>query len=517
MPDQDTPDGQLEERLARAFAAETRRADAPARELFGRARAAADGRRRRDPTTWPARSAAAVVAVLGIAAVSILVLARPVGPRPTGTAVAASVPVGSASGSADAAGTAQPAFDADGVPLRIDGEPVLRGSAIIERAQSGDPAPFLVAGWSTIEPQGTCAPSPWDCNRTHLVDGPGPYLTSDITLHADDGSERLPAWTFPYSESWAGGFYVLRVRATCTYWGLVCLFVDGTVPPSVALPSDSAGYDADGVPLRIDGQPVYRGTAIADQVRAAQGTPFYAAGWPTPLPSLKKDACTDPLRWDVGPCLRAALADPGRGVAAGSGVVARGEYLDAVGTLPWTSPDRWTGGYVVLRVVGHSSDSGLELRVQGVVGPGGGATSQVPMPTFPSGGSMGWSDDGIVTSVEDQRVWTGTDVLRGLDAAGTTTILVQGRVERTACAACGGVATTVLVPPRGAKALTPAFPVLRADGSWFEAGSGMIWQSKPFAGTVVVEVRRWAGACPARADCTDALEVVSVVAPADVP
>ena len=245
--------------------------------------------------------------------------------------------------------TATPSlYDGDGVPHTITGEPVLRGAAIITRAAAGGGTPFLVAGWHTTDPQPTCVPNAIRCGYTSLVDAPGSHSSGLVTLDRPAGQQ----FSFNVAEAWAGGFYVLRVRAGCAMGAGTCLVVEEIIGPQAALPIDATGFDADGLPRTVDGQPVARGSDIASRLQLGRDTqPVYVAGLPEAATPTGASPCTDPVTWDQHPCPAVHLADPARGLPFGQAAPLL-QVDPWIGESAWQPTATWPGGYVVIRAWG---------------------------------------------------------------------------------------------------------------------------------------------------------------------
>lgn len=400
-------------------------------------------------------------------------------------------------GSAGPTDAASP-YDADGIPGGLRGEPVLRGAAIAARAASGDPAPFTVAGWQTEDPTPTCPPTTVRCGSTSLVDAPGSPATGAVTLDWPTGAQ----FSFNWERQWAGGFYVLRVRAACTYGASVCLVVDEEIGPLGAMPTDSDGFGTDGLPLTVDGQPVARGPEVATGLRLDwDRQPRWVAGRVEAVASVDH-LCPDPVTWDAHPCPTIRLADPDLGVpftSAAPTLEGRWGLQDA-----WDAGATWPGGYVVLRAKAQA--------VLGYVLPPDVTPAPTPAP-MPSLDFSGWASRERVIEIEAQPVRWGELITAYLSSVQQEAFLVTGTVERRACAGCLGGATTVLLEPpvKGADVHGTAFPLLRADGTTFTPGSRMVWADP--AGVVVLEVRRYVGTCPPGVSCAEALEVARVAVP----
>ncbi len=395
-------------------------------------------------------------------------------------------------------------YDEDGIPRRLAGEPVLRGAAIRARAATGDPGAFLVAGWPTQDPIPSCAPSPVHCGFTSLVDAPGSHESGVITLERPGGTEL----SFDGGRQWAGGFYVLRARAACTWGASVCLVVDEEeVAPSGALPRAPDGFDPDGLPLTVDGQPVVRGPDVARRLGADwDSLPIWVTGRVSAVQPADR-TCQDLATWDPHPCPAAQLADPDHGFPFGPSAPVF--QVDSWGLqAAWEPGAAWPGGYVVLRVRGPI--------VLGYVLPPGASPvpTALPMPTIAFSSSA--YRLGIVLEIEGRRVRSGDQIGDHLATEPQAPFLVTGAVRQQPCEACADGAVPVLVAPTAKVAGDgdPAFALLRADGSAFTPGSTMDWTDP--VGIVVLEVRPFAGACPPGVSCGGALEVIAVVAPPDV-
>ncbi len=397
--------------------------------------------------------------------------------------------------------TATPSlYDGDGVPHTITGEPVLRGAAIITRAAAGGGTPFLVAGWHTTDPQPTCVPNAIRCGYTSLVDAPGSHSSGLVTLDRPAGQQ----FSFNVAEAWAGGFYVLRVRAGCAMGAGTCLVVEEIIGPQAALPIDATGFDADGLPRTVDGQPVARGSDIASRLQLGRDTqPVYVAGLPEAATPTGASPCTDPVTWDQHPCPAVHLADPARGLPFGQAAPLL-QVDPWIGESAWQPTATWPGGYVVIRAGGSA--------ILGVVPPPGflAAATAEPMPSLDFS-AMAYN--ARVIEIEGRTVRWGTAIASYLATSPATTFLVTGAAQRRACATCSGGFLTILGDPpvKGAKASDREFVLLRGDGSPFIVGPRMVWASPP--GIVVLEVRPFTGTCPSGVSCAAALEVVRVVVP----
>lgn len=437
----------------------------------------------------PSLAVLAVLAVLagGVALAATLALTQSWHPMPSphGT-------VGSASPNRTAS-----LYDPDGIPRMLADEPVLRGVGIGIRAAGGDPAPFIVAGWPAQDPSPTCAPSVVRCGFTSLVDAPGSNSIAAVTLDWPSGAQ----FSFNWGRQWAGGFYVLRVRAACTYWSSVCLVVEEEIEPQGALPTVPDGFGADGLPLTVDGQPVARGPDVADRLRLNWATqPAWVAGRVEAVPPVD-ETCPDPVTWDAHPCPAIRLADPDLGVPFSSGPtvqVSRWGLEEA-----WSPGMTWPGGYVVLLTKAHSV---LGYVLPPDVTP---TPALVPMPSLDF---SGWAVNTRVIEIAGRPVRSGEQIVAYLATAPPGAFLVTGAVQARGCAACTGGAMTMLVEsPLIAGSVGTEFRLLRADGSDFTPGTRMVWTDP--AGIVVLEVRRYTGACRSGISCADAFEVVRVAVP----
>ncbi|HYO42255.1 MAG TPA: hypothetical protein VES19_03585 [Candidatus Limnocylindrales bacterium] len=439
----------------------------------------------------PVAAVLVLVACIGLAAVVVLTGA----PRPAPAPVAPMVP----SPSTGVPDTTR--FDADGIPHAIGGAPILRGTAIANRAARRDPSAFLVAGWATLDPIASCAPDAGRCDFTSLVDSPGAPSTGAVTLDTPAGS----SFSFDWTRQWAGGFYVLRVRAACRLGVSTCLVVDESVQPTGETPSTADGYGADGLPLRVDGHAVLRGDDMGTSQALAWDTlPVWVAGRAEPVDATGA-SCPDPVTWDEHPCPAIQLVDGAPGAlstASGPVLTAATWGLQAA----WSTDATWPGGLVVLRAKAS--------RVLGFVPRPGAATPRTPAP-MPSLAFSGWAYSERVVDIAGLQVRWGRQI-SGLLASGPgETFLVTGAVEHRPCPTCIGGEMTVLVEPPVAGAVDggTSFTLLRADGTSFSEGSRMVWTDP--AGVVVLEVRRYGGECPDGVPCSQALQVERVATPPD--
>ncbi|MEO5965401.1 MAG: hypothetical protein ABIR11_08050 [Candidatus Limnocylindrales bacterium] len=433
----------------------------------------------------------AVALLLGIIALPAIIILTQRGQLTT--------PPATSAGSADLAGV-EALYDRDGIPRTIGSEPVLRGAAIGHRAAIGDPAPFVVAGWRTNDPTSSCAPSPVHCDYTSLVDAPGSRATGVVTLERPAGTE----FSFDGGRQWAGGFFLLRVRAGCSFGRSVCLVVDEEIEPAGALPTGPDGFGADGLPLTVDGQPVVRGPAVVSRLQTDGDTlPVWVAGRVASAPPVDR-ICPDLVTWDPHPCPATELADPDLGLPFGAGAATL--QVDHWGLqAAWEPGVTWPGGYVVLRA---TSSIVLGSALPPTVMP---QPTPDPVPSI-SVGSSAWHGR-IVVEIDGRRVRSGSQIGSYVATAPGATFLVTGVVRQQACGTCTSGTASVLVEAtaKGAIDHGTAYPLLRSDGSAFTAGTLMIWTDP--AGIVVLEVRRFAGVCPVGVSCADALEVLGVTVP----
>ena len=391
-------------------------------------------------------------------------------------------------------------YDVDGVPRLIGSEPVLRGSAIVERAREGGSESFIVAGWHTQDPMPSCAPSKYHCGFTSLTDGPGDRQGGRITLDRPAGTQ----FSFDATAQWVGGFYVLRVRPACSYFSGLCLVVDEEIRPPGILPAGPSGFDSDGLPRTVDGQAVVRGIEVATRLPTTPyAGPLYVAGQVETVAPSAFSRCPDPVTWGAHACPAVRLADPAQGrpfdATAPELLVARWGVQEA-----WDGTALWPGGYVVLR-----ADSRF---VFGFV-PAPGSSPQATQAPMPSMIVSSWAQNGRVVEIEGRRVSWGVAISALLARGSTASFLVTGVARDLPCGDCDGGTIPVLREPpvRGVKDGGTEYPLLRADGSAFVVGKAMLWTEPK--GAVVLEVRRYVGRCPAGIDCANSLEVVSVAAP----
>lgn len=236
-------------------------------------------------------------------------------------------------------------LDADGVPTTIGGRPVLRGDAIRRRALGGGAGPFLAAGWVNYRAGGPCPSSSSECEHIELVDRPaGDGATPAIELLSKDGQD-WPSWAPRY-------FSILEVRTSgaCARSERVCLAVDTGIsgppePTPVPPPTPAnATYDDAGIPITVDGEPVFRDFGIRRQA-VRGGVSFLVTGRiQVTIYDCLEGACPlSAVRVLVPP---APIAPPAPGLVPDYVLLDDSES----GTWGPYDPRRWPNDLVVLRV-----------------------------------------------------------------------------------------------------------------------------------------------------------------------
>jgi hypothetical protein len=275
----------LEDELRHALQDPTR---GPSPDFGDRVLAALPARQR--PLLWPLR---ALAAPLGAAAmvVAIVLAVGVIGPAtgPNRSAVPLTASPGATATSAATSGTYP-----DGIPRQIDGQPVLRGEAILSHvAQSQDATPFLVGGYvyafyadCYVEPGAPGSPLLAPCDDGfHLGDAPpgtgggfGPRLVVDAALQDLPGS--APGVLRVHVHDRRAVDCAPAIRQRCEE----AIVVEAVVWTGAA----TVPLDADGIPRELDGDAVLRGYDIAVKVAAAgDDAPFLVGGWATgPMPWL---------------------------------------------------------------------------------------------------------------------------------------------------------------------------------------------------------------------------------------
>jgi len=403
--------------------------------------------------------------------------------------------------------------DSDGVPTEIGGEPVLRGAAITARLAGGDTSAFLAAGWLTVRRD-------WIWS---LVEAHTDHPATDLALMGPATS----AWGEPPDTPWPGGFVVLRVRPTCQMWPKSCLVVIDTVrAPTGGVPGPGptpGAYDEAGIPREIDGQPVLRGTAIADRVASGSPVPFVVAVWFDHVSADRAGPNGGIIGCDFARLLDGARGDPGDG-----------PELRDVGGAMWfggsAGPQgaEWPGYFTVLRVragcPGDRPPAVCLTVLAAVLPPVGLATSPTPLP-LPSLPPVVWRGD-LPTVVGGEQLLSVRDVglnIASLRAAPKKTLLVAGYVKPAAAgctaSACPKSKATTLVEPRDLEAAAfgsaapsgalASYQLLRADGSPWRATKSAAWPK----GLYVLRIRAWLGRCRWSGSCRTAFVVVQAVPP----
>lgn len=170
-----------------------------------------------------------VAAILGVVFIGSVLILRPTGPGGT------TAPSGSPSSgpSARASGGAPAVVVDGGVPVSLDGEPILAGAAIEPARRDPAVRSFLVTGVlrNVIYdcPAGAC---PLD--SVWVLHAPGSPIDVPTTGHVL--LEPGATWSPPSADRWAGDLVVLRVRAydvPCP-WASFCrdtLLVEAWIPP----------------------------------------------------------------------------------------------------------------------------------------------------------------------------------------------------------------------------------------------------------------------------------------------
>lgn len=260
----------------------------PSPDFGDRVLAALPARQR--PLLWPLRALAAPLgaAVMVVAVVlAVGVLGPATGPNRSAAPLTASP--GATATSAATNGTYP-----DGIPRQIDGQPVLRGEAILSHvAQSQDATPFLVGGYvyafyadCYVEPGAPGSPLLAPCDDGfHLGDVPpgtgggfGPRLVVNAALQDLPGS--APGVLRVHVHDRRAADCAPAIRQPCEQ----AIVVEAVVWAGTA----TLSVDADGIPQEIDGEAVLRGADIAVKVAATvDDAPFPVGGWATgPMPWL---------------------------------------------------------------------------------------------------------------------------------------------------------------------------------------------------------------------------------------
>ncbi len=275
---------------------------------------------------WPLAAASVAVVVIVVALVSSQLTPAPLAtpsPNPTSASSAAVVASLSPSPSASRIASASPAPSsatrgADGVPLSIDGVPVLRGAAIATQVHTAtDDSSFLIGG-RTARMNARC-PAGLETRLPPPLPGCGGLLVDGALV----GDHAEATWA-----QFLGTPVVLRVhvhdrRAAACDPGVrpVCeltIVPEALVWVPPAGPNDHradvvdalAGRYDDGLPRSIGGQQVHRGKeAIAFADTAQAGSSFLVTGWVTgALAVLSCPVFLDDSDW-LRQCDRPGISD----------------------------------------------------------------------------------------------------------------------------------------------------------------------------------------------------------------
>jgi hypothetical protein len=453
--------------------------------------------------------------------------------------------LGGAVGPSPSAGTAQPTASSrvvvgpDGIPVSIDGAPVLNASAALARALASiDPTSFLVGGWlsdakaacpTALTPQsplldtGLCGGQPAlldsppvDARGQPAVDWNGPMLWP-VFLDGSSPPEPRPSGDLGQAQAFdlavvlrvhthdgAAATCAADVRAQCDLAVVVDAVVwRATVPPA-PLPSPLGALYPDGIPMTLGGEAVLRPTQAAARAAAStDASTFLVGGWVSsvfpyagcPLPS----GSAAELALDAGFCASYLTEAPAN---------------DVVGPLKLhfeASVPGWAGaGAVIVRV--HTHDP----LAASCDPPNVDACEHAVVVDAMVWNGLALGSDGLPTAIEGQPTITVPDALDRLaSSTDATPYLVRGWYA--SLAGLGGRChIPATVPPTPGSSLLPeacdpsllgASPI--AIGQEYAAGSYLNLTLGPGVdappnGAVVLEIH---GHDPASAACDPSIRV----------
>ena len=301
-PRQAGPPGPRPDRLQRWFAAEVRAAEQDVKRGLVTASGTRRGGLGRTGVTGGAVAAAGVVVLLSVALISGLM----------GGAAGPSASTGASSAATAASGTV---LGPDGIPVSIDGAPVLTASAALARAlASTDATTFLVGGWLSDEHAPCPAPTsaspallftgicggqpallaspPIDAQGQPAVDWNAPMLWP-VFLDASSPPEPRPSGDLAQAQAFdlavvlrvhthdvSAATCAADVRAQCDVAVVVdAVLWQATVVPA-PVPSPAGPLYPDGIPMTLGGESVLRPTqAAARAVASTDASTFLVGGW----------------------------------------------------------------------------------------------------------------------------------------------------------------------------------------------------------------------------------------------
>lgn len=358
-----------------------------------------------------------------------------------------------------------PTLGPDGIPLSIDGEPVLRADAIAARlsAQDGDGSAFLAGGFLVVDLQRCRAPEP----STGEVDcGQAWFLRDDL---ADPPGSGFPVMTGAEStgfERTSGAATVAWVRPAgdVAFCGLMCpndLMVESTawrqptkgpIPPDASLPEGG----------------------ITNLVLVPDFVAYYGRTSETVIGYIAKDD-----------------------------LFLSGRTLPGSPSDPPQDPPLVVYGEDLVTVIGHD--------VPGVGFVAAGA-SIPPVPSEPLGNpSQGPSmtpsvvyEGGVPVSINGEPVFAGSDIGSAMAVDGRS-FLVTGLIVAVSYDCVAGMCPGggwILQDPTGEDVGGPGYFLLAMDGVW-SPPSNVHWPGD----LVVLRVRAYDQPCPWPSFCGGALLV----------
>jgi hypothetical protein len=413
--------------------------------------------------------------------------------------------------------------DEAGIPLAIDGAPVLRGTAIRERVAAGGASVFVVAGWlqhvsaDCAGPKGQIV----GCDFTELIDPQRGLsgLNGGVPVVDERGG------TYSGGKQWPGGSVVLRVRAGCgsdtkRWLDNRCVTVVASVDPPATAPGPTplpmpsqppVVWDGE-VPVQVGEDRLWEAPDLASNLAELRRIPkkvgIVVAGHVAPAKSgCTKRSCAsaslattlvEPL--DLARSSTSASADPSRKPV-------RFQLLGKDGS-PFVGADRdlWANDLRVLDVQpwkGVCPWSGSCSHALVVV-----KAIRQPITRASASGRV-TLEGGLPTAIDSEPVVADGDAIKAR-AAQPGEFYVSGRLAQGQIdCAPGGCPTgeTRMLRPEGAA--TGQIPLLSSRGIWSPPGDLPRWSN----GLVVLRVRGWSGTCPWTSFCESGVMVVDALAP----
>jgi hypothetical protein len=438
-----------------------------------------------------------------------------------GSTLLVSSPIPEPTAGVPAASPRPATVDEAGIPLAIDGAPVLRGTAIRDRVAAGGESALVIAGWlqhvsaDCAGPKGQIV----GCDFTELID-PQRGLSGLSYIPVVDERGGM----YSGGKQWQGGFVVLRVRVGCgddtKRWpDNRCVTVVASVDPPATAPGPTplpmpsqppVVWDGE-VPVQVGEDRLWELPALASNLAELRRIPkkvgIVVAGHVEPAkPGCAKRSCDNAS-------LATTLVEPldlARSTSANADLSRKSVRFQLLGKdgSPFVGADKdlWANDLRVLDVQpwkGTCPWSGSCSHALVVA-----KAIRQPITRASASGAL-TLEGGLPTAIDSEPVVADSDAIKAR-AAQPGEFYVSGRLAQGQIdCAPGGCPTgeTRMLRPEGA--VTGQIPLLSSRGVWSPPGDLPRWSS----GVVVLRVRGWSGTCPWTGFCEWGVVVVDALAP----